>query len=112
MVADDLEAVLSFLAPDIEFVRFGPTLQGIEALRQEWPRLTESGPDQLDVEFEMGEREDLGDGRISTWSHQVFRWQESGDLAYDRRASVDYLIKDGKIARWALTTVAERYGKA
>lgn len=113
MQGDDLKAVLSFYAPDIEFVRFGRTYRGIDALREVWSRpVAEEGFEHLDAEFEIGQLEDLGDGRVSTWSHVVFRWKESGELAYERRASADYLVLDGKIARCELATITQRYGKA
>ena len=101
---NDLEAELSFFADDIEWIRPGRTLRGIEALREAWSRPGGgAGPEDLDVELEIGELEDLGDGRVTTWNHQAFRWKESGELAYERHATIDYLIRDGKIARYEIT---------
>lgn len=100
----DLQAQLSFFADDVEVARPGRTLRGIEALREEWSRPgAGTGPENLDVELEKGELEDLGDGRVTTWNHQVFRWKESGELAYERHATIDYLIRDGKITRYEIT---------
>lgn len=101
---NDLEAELSYLADDIEFIRPGRTVRGIEAVREEWSRPgAGGGPENLDVERETGELEDLGDGRVTTWNHQVFRWKESGEVAYERHATIAYVIRDGKIARYEIT---------
>ena len=100
----DLEAELAFFADDVECVMPGRTLRGIEALREAWSRPgAGTGPEDLDVELEKGELEDLGDGRVTTWNHQVFLWKESGELAYERHATIEYVIRDGKIARYEMT---------
>ena len=100
----ELETELSFFADDVEWVMPGRTLRGIEALREAWSRRgAGTGPEELDVELEKGELEDHGDGRVTTWNHQVFRWKESGELAYERHATIEYLIRDGKIARYEAT---------
>ena len=100
----DLEAELSYLAHDIEFIRPGRTVRGIEAVREEWSRPGDGGgSENLDVERETGELEDLGEGRVTTWNHQVFRWKESGEVAYERHTTIDYVIRDGKIARYEIT---------
>jgi ketosteroid isomerase-like protein len=102
--AADLEGELSFFAEDVEWIRPSGTVRGIEALREAWSRPgAGTGPENLDVELERGELEDLGDGRVATWNHQVFRWKESGELAYERHATITYLIRDGKIARYEIT---------
>jgi ketosteroid isomerase-like protein len=102
--ATDLEGQLSYFAEDVEFIRPGRTLRGIEALREAWSRPgAGTGPENLDVELEKGELEDRGDGQVATWNHQVFRWKESGELAYERHATIEYLIRDGKIARYEIT---------
>ena len=100
----DLEVELSFFTDDVEWVQPRQTLRGIEALREAWSRRRPgTGPENLDVELEKGELEDLGDGQVRTWNHQVFRWKDSADLAYERHATIDYLIRDGKIARYEIT---------
>ncbi len=101
---DGPEAELSFFAPDIEWVRPGGTIRGIDALREALSRPgSGAGPENLDVEWEKGELEDLGDGRVSTWNHQVYRWKESGQVAYERHSTINYLVRDGKIARYEAT---------
>jgi len=100
----DLEATLSFFAHDVEWIRPGRTIHGIDALREAWSRPgSDSGPENLDVELAKGELEDHGGGHVSTWNHQIFRWKESGELAYERRATIDYTIRDGKITRYEVT---------
>src|SRR5262249_817454 len=98
------EAVLSFFSDDVEWIRPGATLHGIDALREAWSRSSAgSGPENLDVELTSGELEDLGKGRVTTWNHQVFRWKESGEVAYERPAISAYSVRDGKIARYGLS---------
>lgn len=76
--------------------RYRSSPRGVVSLR------SRDGSEDLDVELEKGELEDLGDGRVTTWNRQVFRWKESGELAYERHAT-EYLIREGKIARYEIT---------
>ena len=55
--------------------------------------------DNLDVEFEDGEWQDLGDGHVVRESRMVQRWKETGDVAAIMRVTLDLRIRDGKITR-------------
>jgi hypothetical protein len=65
------------------------------------------GPENLDVEFDPGELEDLGDGHVSAVNTQVYRWKETGELAFERRARIEYTIRDGRIVRYEAKLLQE-----
>jgi ketosteroid isomerase-like protein len=107
--AGDEEAAISLLAPDVEFVRLGTTMSGIEEVRDGYLRggTLPQQPENLDMDFDPGELEDLGDGRVGATNHQVFRSKESGELAYEQYARVEYEIRDGKIVRYDATMLED-----
>ena len=101
----DEEAALSLLAPDVEFVRLGTTMSGIDEVRDGYLRggTLPPQPEDLDMDFDPGELEDMGNGRVGATNHQVFRSKESGEPAYEQYARVEYEIRGGKIARYDAT---------
>lgn len=110
--AGDEQAALSVLAPDVEFVRLGTTMRGIDEVRDGYLRggTAPQEPEDLEMEFDPGELEDLGDGRVGATNHQVYRSKESGELAYERHARVEYEIRDGKIVRYDATYLEDEPG--
>jgi ketosteroid isomerase-like protein len=110
--AGDEQAALSLLAPDVEFVRLGTTMRGIEEVRDGYLRggTQAQEPEDLDMEFDPGELEDIGDGRVGATNHQVYRSKESGELASERYARVVYEIRDGKIVRYDATMLEDEAG--
>jgi len=105
---DDPEARAALLAPDVEWVVVsGKTLRGIDEVRKYYAGSGSGGPENLDVEFDPGELEDLGDGRVSAFNHQLYRWKETGELAYARRARIEYTIRAGKIVRYEAKLLEE-----
>jgi uncharacterized protein (TIGR02246 family) len=105
---DDPEARAALLAPDVEWVVVsGKTLRGIDEVRNYYAGSGSGGPENLDVEFAPGDLEDLGDGRVSAVNHQVYRWKETGELAYERRARIEYTVRDGKIVRYEAKLLEE-----
>src|SRR5262245_57437798 len=76
----DREPVYPFLASDVEWVMPQRALRGIDEVREQptW------GPrrDKLDVEFEDAMTTELGDGRIVSEVHEVYRVKGSGDFAF------------------------------
>jgi hypothetical protein len=110
--AGDEPKALSVLAPDVEFVQPGRTMRGIDEVRSGYlksgaqPRELEN----LDMDFDPGELEDLGDGHVGATNHQVFRWKESGELAYERRARIEYTIRHRKIVRFEATMLEDEAG--
>src|SRR5207249_3022158 len=90
----DEESAIAVLAPDVEWVHPKGIMHGIDEVRDRWMSGgSPSGPENLDVELDPGELEDLGDGRVGATNHQVYRWKESGELAYERRARIEYVVR-------------------
>lgn len=92
----DRESVYVFFA-DIEYTTPHRTLSGLGEVRE---KLKWGGAkDNLDVEFEDGEWQDLGDGHVVRESRMVQRWKETGDVAATMRVTLDLRIRDGRITR-------------
>ena len=96
----DREAVYPLLATEVEWVTPKRTLQGVDAVRTEL--IWGSPPENLDLEFEESEWDDLGDGRVASDVHEVYRMKGSGDFAYDRHRRIELVIRDGKISRYEM----------
>ena len=93
----DRESVYVFFADDIEYTTPHRTLSGLREVRE---KLRWGGEkDNLDVEFEDGEWQDLGDSHVVRESRMVQRWKETGEVAAIMRVTLDLRIRDGKIAR-------------
>ena len=108
LVDDDTEAAAALLAPDLEWVVVsGESLRGIDEVRKYYAGSGSGGPKNLDVEFDPGELEDLGDGHVSALNHQVYRWKETGELAHERRARIEYTIRDGRTVRYEAKLLGE-----
>ena len=93
----DRESVYVFFADDIEYTTPHRTLSGLREVRE---KLKWGGEkDNLDVEFEDGEWQDLGDGHVVRESRMVQRWKETGEVAAIMHVTLDLRIRDGKITR-------------
>jgi ketosteroid isomerase-like protein len=99
----DRGAVYPLLDPDVEWVTPKRTLRGIEALREEM--IWGSPPEHLDLEFEIRDVVDLGDGRIVSHVRQVYRLKETGDFAYERERLIELTIRDGRVSRYEMRIV-------
>jgi len=99
----DREAIYAFLAADVEWVTPKRTLRGIDEVREE---LIWGSPDEnLDLEFEEGEGVELGDGRLVSDVHQVYRVKATGDFAYERKRQIELTIRDSQISRYEMRIV-------
>jgi ketosteroid isomerase-like protein len=94
------EQVLELVAPDVEWVTPQRTLHGVDDLRA-W-RLWGSSAEVFDFEFGQGDWVDHGDGRVACDVKQVYRLKETGEVAYERRRSVELTVRDGKVSRYEL----------
>ena len=93
----DRESVYVFFADDIEYTTPHRTLSGLREVRE---KLKWGGEkDNLDVEFEDGEWQDLGDGHVVRESRMIQRWKETGEVAAIMRVTLDLRIRDGTITR-------------
>lgn len=89
------------LAADVEWVAHGRTLHGIDEIREQltWG----APPEHLDLEFEERDRQNLGDGRVVSEVHQVYRMKGTGDFAYERNRRVELTIRDGLVSRYEMS---------
>jgi ketosteroid isomerase-like protein len=99
----DWTSVYPCLAPDVEWVTPKRTLTGIEEVEHDL--IWGSPPELLDVEFEVGDWVDLGEGRLAVGVHEVYRMKGSGDFAYERDRSIEITIRESKISRYEMRIV-------
>jgi ketosteroid isomerase-like protein len=103
--ADDTAKMLDLLAEDAELVYPRRTLRGRGEIRAAWDASDPGGPENLDVELEVDPLNEVSDGRIVTANRQIYRWKDSGEVAYERKFAVEYEIRDGKISRLSYNIV-------
>jgi ketosteroid isomerase-like protein len=103
--ADDTAKMLDLLAEDAELVYPRRTLRGRDEIRAAWDASDPGGPENLDVELEVDPLNEVSDGRIVTANRQIYRWKDSGEVAYERKFAVEYEIRDGKISRLSYNIV-------
>jgi hypothetical protein len=99
----DWTAVYPYLAPDVEWITPRRTLTGIDEIRNDL--IWGSPPEHLDVEFEVGDWRDLGDGRVVVEVRQIYRMKGSGDFAYQRDRRIEVTVRDGKIGRYEMELI-------
>jgi hypothetical protein len=108
----DRAAVADVLVEDVEWdiiERGQPkTLRGIDAVLA-WYRgpQEQDGPDNLNVSEERGELEDVGDGHVAAINRHVFRWQDSGDVAYVKTFRLVYTVQNGKITHYGVEVLSD-----
>ena len=99
----DREPVYPLVARDVEWVTPKRTLHGIDEIKEQ---LTWGfPPENLDVEFELGEPTELSEDRVSFYLCNVYRWTQTGDFAHERRRRVELTIRDGLITRYEMRVV-------
>jgi len=94
----DRSAVYPFLAEDVEWVAPQRTLHGLDEVKQNM--LWGYPPERLDLEFQAGDWEDLGEGRVACDVHQVYRMKKTGEFAYKRDRRIELTIRNEKISRY------------
>jgi ketosteroid isomerase-like protein len=99
----DREPVYALLAEDVEWVVPMRTLHGIDEVRKEL--IWGLPPEDLKVEIELGELEDLGEGRVVCNVREVYRWKQTGEFAHERFRRIELAIRNGKISRWEMHVV-------
>jgi hypothetical protein len=97
------DAVYPLLAPDVAWVTPKRTLTGIEQVRNDltWA----SPPENLDIQFDLGELDDLGGGRIAVEVREVYRMKPKGEFAYHRTRRIELLVSDEKVRRYEMRIV-------
>jgi ketosteroid isomerase-like protein len=96
VTANDLDAAQEFLDPNVETVTPRGTVRGIAACRQVLSKA--SGDGQFVIEQAEPEFED-SEGDVIARTHEVARWRETGELAYERDFAVRLTLDDDRIVR-------------
>ena len=96
VVAHDFEAAEVLLDPDVETVTPRGTLRGIQACQQVLQKA--SGDEQFELEQAEPEFEEI-DGDVIARTHEIARWRETGDVAYERDFELRLTLKDDRVVR-------------
>ena len=96
VVAHDFQAAEELLDPDVETVTPRGTLRCIPACRQVLQKA--SGDEQFELEQAEPEFEEI-DGDVIARTHEIARWRETGDVAYERDFELRLTLKDDRVVR-------------
>jgi SnoaL-like domain len=96
VAAHDFEAAEKLLAPGVEIVTPRGSLRGIAACRQVLQKA--SGDEQFAVEQAEPEFEEI-EGDVIARTHEIARWREGGEVAYERDFAVRLTLDDERIVR-------------
>jgi ketosteroid isomerase-like protein len=99
----DWTGVYPCLAPDVEWITPKRTLTGIEEVEHDL--IWGTPPELLDLEFEVGDWVELGEGRLALRVHEIYRMKGSGDFAYERDRRIEITIREGQISRYEMRIV-------
>jgi ketosteroid isomerase-like protein len=96
VTAHDFETAQEFLDPGVETVTPRGTVRGIAACRQVLKKA--SGDEQFAIEQAEPELED-SEGDIIARTHEIARWRETGEVAYERDFAVRLTLDGDKIVK-------------
>jgi hypothetical protein len=96
VVARDLDAAEKLLDPEVEIVTPRGTLRGIAACRQVLQKA--AGDEQFALEQAEPELEEL-EGDVIARTHEIARWRETGEVAYERDFAMRLTQDDDRIVR-------------
>ena len=96
VAAHDFEAAEELLDPDVETVTPRDTFRGIAACREVLQKA--SGDEQFTMEQSEPEFEDV-EGDVLARTHEIARWRETGEVAYEREVAVRLTLDDERIVR-------------
>jgi ketosteroid isomerase-like protein len=96
VAAHDLDAAQELLDHDVETVTPRGTLRGIPACRQVLQKAI--GDEQFTIELAEPEFEDI-EGDVIAQTHEIVRWRETGEAAYERDFAVRLTLDDERIVR-------------
>ena len=96
VTSHDFEAAEAVLHPDVETVTPRGSLRGIAACRQVLQKA--SGDEQFALEQAEPELEEV-EGDVIARTHEIARWRETGDIAYERDFAVRLTLDMEKIVR-------------
>ena len=95
-MAHDFEKAEELLDPDVETVTPRGSLRGIAACRQVLQKA--SGDEQFAIEQAKPEFEDI-EGDVIARTHEIARWRETGEVAYERDLALRLTLDDERIVR-------------
>jgi hypothetical protein len=96
VVANGLDAAEALLDPDVETVTPRGTFRDIGACRQVLQKA--SGDEQFAMEQAEPEFEEI-EGDVIARTHEIARWRETGEVAYERDFAVRLTFVDERIVR-------------
>jgi hypothetical protein len=96
VAAHDLKAATELLDRDVETVTPRGTFRGIAACRQVLHKA--SGNDQFTMEQAEPEFEDI-EGDVIGRTHEIARWRETGEVAYERDFALRLTLANERIIR-------------
>jgi hypothetical protein len=96
VTAHDFEAAEELLDPNVETVTPRGTLRGIAACRQVLQKA--SGDEQFAMEQAEPEFEET-EGDVIARTHEIARWRETGEVAYERAFALRLTLDDQRIVR-------------
>jgi ketosteroid isomerase-like protein len=96
VTAHDLDAADEFLDPDVETVTPRGTLRGIAACRQV---LQKAGGDEQFATEQAAPVLEAVEGDVIARTHEIARWRETGEVAYERDFAVRLTLDDERIVR-------------
>ncbi len=96
VAAHDFEAAEALLDPDVETVTPRGAVRGIAACRQVLQKA--SGDEQFDLEQAEPDFED-DEGDVIARTHEIARWRETGEVAYERDFALRLTLDDERIVR-------------
>jgi hypothetical protein len=96
VAAHDFEAVSELVDPDVETVTPRGTFRGIAACRQVLQKA--AGDEQFAMEQAEPVFEDI-EGDVLARTHEITRWRETGEVAYERDFAVRLTLDDERIVR-------------
>lgn len=99
----DREPVIPLVVQDVEWVTPERTFHGIDDVQEHL--IWGFPPEHLDVELEVGEVVDLGEGQVRSEIRQIYRWKQTGEFAHERERRIDVTIRNGKISRYEMRIV-------
>jgi ketosteroid isomerase-like protein len=96
LTAHDLDAAEQLLDPDVETVTPRGSLRGIAACRQVLEKAR--GDEQFALEQSEPEFEDV-EGDVVARTHEIARWRETGEVAYEREFALRLTLEGERITR-------------
>jgi SnoaL-like domain len=96
VVTGDFEAAEELLDPDVDTTTPRGTVRGIAACRQVLQKA--SGDEQFEVEQTEPDFEAI-EGDILARTHEIARWRETGEIAYERDFALRLTFGDQRIVR-------------